>query len=114
MDETYLSFYLRVSRIHLFIEALRGIGNPDCITFLTDKQMKHLFLVPYHKKTFHSISVPKAVYSGGKYIEPSSRTICGIVAGYYHWDRNYSYRVPGKIFPEQQYVLFDLTAAEKF
>ena len=31
MADTYISFYLRNNRIHVFVDALRGIGSPKYI-----------------------------------------------------------------------------------
>ena len=34
MSETFLSFYLKANRIHVFVDALREIGQPTNICFM--------------------------------------------------------------------------------
>lgn len=54
MTNTYISFYLNANRVHVFIEALRGIGSPKRICFMIDKDGRNLLLVPYGKRDFVS------------------------------------------------------------
>ena len=113
MNETYLSFYLRANRIHVFIDALRGIGCPKFISFMIDETGRSLAMVPYDKKDFYSHRVPFSVYNGGKGMEVSSIRLCRILAREQNWDPEKSYRVPGDIIPKQKIALFYLTEAEE-
>lgn len=112
MNETFISFYLRANRLHVFVDALRGIGAPKNICFLIEENGETLVLAPYPKKDFHSHRVPAAVYEGQKGMEVSSIKLCRLLAELYHWDLDCSYRVPGYIIPKQKIVVFYLKKAE--
>ena len=111
MDETYISFYLRANRIHVFTHALREIGKPSRICFMIGENGHMLLMVPYKKRDFRSHYVPKGVYDGRDSLEISSLKLCRIIALIHKWDVSQSYRVPGKIFPDEQVVLFYLDDA---
>ncbi|MCI6594004.1 MAG: hypothetical protein MSJ87_01955 [Firmicutes bacterium] len=53
--DTNISFYLKASRIHIFIDALRGLGSPSRICFMIDELGKILLITPY-RKTFGRIA----------------------------------------------------------
>lgn len=112
MQETYISFYLKASRIHIFVDALRGLGNPSRICFMIEENGKTLLIAPYEKRDFKSIGVPADVYNGMGCMEVSSMKLCRIIAGIHHWDLERSYRVPGKIHTEHNVAIFSLTEAE--
>ena len=111
MKETFLSFYLRTNRIQVFVSALKGIGNPRRICFLLSRDGKSLLLTPYGKRDLKSHSVPASAYQGSGDFRINSYKLCHILAEEHHWDLNRSYRVPGKVYPEKQLVVFDLTSA---
>ena len=111
MKETFLSFYLRTNRIQVFVSALKGIGGPSRICFLISRDGKSLLLMPYEKRDLRSHSVPARVYQGNGDFRISSYKLCHILAEEHHWDLNRSYRVRGKVYPEKQLVVFDLTSA---
>jgi len=113
MDETYISFYLKLNRIHVFIDALRGIGEPSRICFMIGEQGNTLLLTPYSKRDFKSHSVPEEVYEGESSLQISSMKLCRIIAGIHGWNKNLSYRVPGQVFKKQAIAVFDLREAEK-
>lgn len=52
MADTYISFYLRNNRIHIFVDALRGIGSPKYVCFLIADDKKHPNSVPVPKEGF--------------------------------------------------------------
>ena len=114
MAETYISFYLRNDRIHIFVEALRGIGSPQYICFLMGNNGDSLVLAPYDKKDFHSHRVPQSVYRGKKSLELASIRLCKMLTASFDWDANMSYRVPGTIIEQQKIVIFDLKNAQGF
>lgn len=114
MTETYLSFYLRNNRIHIFVEALRGISSPQFICFMMGNHADSLVLAPYGKKDFHSHRVPQSVYHGKKSLELASIRLCKMLIESLHWDANMSYRVPGTIIEQQNVVIFDLKRAKGF
>lgn len=109
---TYLSFYLKVNRIHIFTEALREIGSPDCICFMLSPSGKTMILKSYPQKDYHSHRVPLDVYNGKKSLEISSIQLCKMLSNIQKWNRNYSYRVPGTVLTQQKVILFQLDQAE--
>lgn len=111
MSETHISFYLKTYRIHIFAEALRGIGCPHRICFMLSPNGQTLALLPYDKRDFRSHKVAQEVYQGGQPVEISSYRLCSMLADLHSWDRTHSYRVPGQIIKEKSFVLFDLTGA---
>lgn len=112
MNETYISFYLRANRIHVFTEALHGIGRPNNICFMISDSGATLLLTPYPKKDLRSHRVPLGVYNGSKSMEVCSKRLCRLIAELYHWRLDCSYRVPGTIIPRQEIVMFYLEKAE--
>ena len=111
MNETYISFYLRYNRIHVFTNALREIGEPSRICFMIGENGHSLLMVPYKKRDFRSHYVPRDVYSGCDSMEINSMKLCRIIAFIHNWDVRKSYRVPGRIFPDEQVVIFNLDGA---
>lgn len=112
MIETSISFYLKYSRIHIFIEALRAIGHPSRICFLIDKSGDTLLIVPHEVRDFKSHRIPKDVYSGTRGMCVNSYKLCRIIAKLHGWDSTHTYRVPGKVHTGQRYAIFYLNAAE--
>ena len=111
MNETYISFYLRYNRIHVFTNALREIGEPSRICFMIGENGHSLLMVPYKKRDFRSHYVPRDVYSGCDSMEINSMKLCRIIAFIHNWDVRKSYRVPGRICPDEQVVIFNLDGA---
>lgn len=112
MQEIYISFYLKANRIHIFVDALRGLDSPSRICFMVEESGKTLLIAPYEKRDFKSIGVPPEVYSGTSCMEVCSMKLCRIIAGLHDWDMNRSYRIPGKIYADQKVAIFSLTEAE--
>lgn len=112
MVETYISFYLKPHRIHIFVDALRSLGCPRFIRFMISEDGSTLVMQPYTKKDFHSHRVPRGVYDGSRSMELCSLPLCEIIAAMYHWEEDCSYRVPGYIIPKQKIGMFYLRQAE--
>ena len=112
MNETYISFYLRSNRIHVFTNALREIGEPSRICFLIGENGHSLLMTPYRKRDFRSHHVPRDVYNGCDSMEISSMKLCRIIAYIHKWNLEHSYRVPGRIYQDKQVVIFDLDRAD--
>ena len=115
VDTTYISFYLRYNRIHIFCKALRDVGKPEFIRLLINADHMRLIMQPYHKKDFRSFRVPKAIYDhqhgGNESMELHSQAFCLLLANRLGWDTTRSYRVPGIIYCDQNLVCFDLNRA---
>ena len=106
---TYISFYLRSNKIHIFSAALREIGTPRYIRFLVHAEKLQLVMQAYHKKEFISFRVPKeGIFTYGS-MEVASKAFCQLVAVRLGWDITKSYRIPGIVYPAQKIVVFDLT-----
>jgi len=112
MAETFLSFYLKTYRLHLFVDSLRRIGSPRFIRFMISDDGTKLIIEPYEKKDFHSHRVPNGLYTGACEMELSSMRLCNLLSEMHHWEKNGSYRVPGTILPRQQLIVFSLDRAE--
>lgn len=113
MSETFLSFYLKANRIHVFVDTLRKIGSPTNICFMVGENGKTLILKPYPRKDFHSHRVSQDVYKGKKSMEVSSLQLCRIMAERQCWNTSCSYRVPGVILPQQKICIYHLDQAER-
>ena len=114
MDERFrsnISFYLKSKRVHVFIEALRGLGSPSRICFMLDKEGNSLLMLPYKKRDFKSHAVPKEVYNGCDCMEVNSLKLCKIIASLHGWDMDKSYRIPGMVYPEKRLAVFNLERA---
>ena len=110
--ETNISFYLRANRIHIFVDALRGIGEPSRICFMIFENGESLLIAPYDKRDFKSHNVPKEVYTGTGVMEICSIKLCRIIASLHDWKLYQSYRVPGKVYESKKVAIFDLDKAE--
>ena len=113
MADTYISFYLRNNRIHIFVDALRGIGSPKYVCFLIADDGKNLILSTYKKKDFHSHRVSQDVYHGKRSLELASMRLCQILTAEFGWDSSKSYRIPGRLVEDKKIVVFDLSRAAK-
>lgn len=109
---TYISFYLRENRIHLFVDSLRELGSPSRICFMIEESGKTLMIVPYEKRDFKSHGVPPDVYNGTSSMKVSSMKLCRIIADLHNWDMRRSYRVSGEIHADRRVAIFHLTKAE--
>lgn len=111
-NETFISFYLQTFRIHVFNKAIIQIGNPKYIRFRVHKDGQSILMEAYDKRNFHSHRVPKKrVEKGG--MEINSMPLCRLLINRFGWDKDQSYRIPGKTYPQQKVAVFDLTAAER-
>ena len=52
-------------------------------------------------------------YHGNRDCEIHSYMLCRILAAQHHWDLNCSYRIPGRVYPDQHLAVFDLSSASK-
>ena len=114
MHDTHLSFYLSGGRLHIFPEALRGIGSPAYVRFLLSNDGKSMIMEPYDRKVFASFRVPKGVYekTEKRYrMEFKCTPFCRMMAHHLNWDMGQSYRIKGRIYPSQRIVKFDLQSA---
>ena len=112
-SETYISFYLSTSRIHIFRSTLRDIDNPKFIRFLVKEDGQSMIMEAYHKKDFRSHRVPKPNDNKEWKMEVRSLPLCTLLQNKLNWTDGRSYRIPGKVYPQQRLAVFDLSAAEQ-
>ena len=82
--------------------------------FLIAEDGKSMVMEPYSRKVFASMRVPPTMYkkTGQRArMEIKCAPFCQYLAAYLGWDESSTYRVPGRILPQQRFVLFDLTSA---
>lgn len=112
--DTYISFYLAGGRLHIQPEALRKIGCPSYVRFLMSADGMSMIMEPYNRKVFASMRVPKGLY--GKAVKRSRMEVkcapfCRLLAHHLGWDESCSYRIQGKVYPNQRIVKYDLNTA---
>lgn len=112
MNGVHISFYLKTSRIYIFLETLRRIGSPRRIRFLLSLDGRTLVVQAHAHRDFTSHMVPRDAYGGKRPLEISSQKFCGILTELHGWDPTYSYRVPGRIAMDARSALFFLDKAE--
>lgn len=61
-----------------------------------------LAVEPYHRKTFTSFSVPKDLYSYNGEMVVYSKSLCAVLYSRLDWNKDTSYRIPGKILKEKK------------
>lgn len=112
MQDSYISFYLKANRIHIYIDVLRSLDSPSRVCFMIEGNGNTLLIVPHEKRDFISHAVPPEAYKGAGGLEVNSRKLCQIIARLHQWDLNRSYRVPGIVYPEKAVAIFKLAEAE--
>ena len=112
VNNSYISFYLKANRIHLFVSALQDLGCPNRVCFLLDNDGKTLIMIPHAKRDLISHNIPKDVYRGMRYMEVCSKKMCRLLAALHGWNLNSSYRIPGHVYVDQHVAKYDLTKAQ--
>ena len=110
-NNTYISFYLNGSTIRIFKKTVRAIGTPPFLQFLIHPDGRSMVMQPCDTRSFTTIRVPKNVYSDNGKTQAYSKGLCRLLANKLNWDINCSYRIPGRLIPHQQIVVFDLSQA---
>lgn len=106
-----VSFYLRRSTIHLHRSTLNGINTPQFVRFLISQDRKSFLVRSWKAKDFHSFRVLTDQAGRVCNAEIHSYGLCEFVTQINGWDANFSYRVYGKVFPNQEIALFDFASA---
>lgn len=106
---TYVSFYLKDGKIHVYTDAIRSLDTPDFIRFQLNQDGSSMIMEPYHKKEFQSIRIKKDIISGKLYFR--CKPLCSLLEHTRGWNHSQSYRIPGRLIQKQRIVLFDLTQA---
>ena len=73
-----------------------------------------MIMEPYTRKVFASMRVPKGLYSKSdkrSRMEVKCAPFCRLMAHHLGWDETCSYRVQGKVYPNQSIVKYDLHTA---
>ena len=112
-NETYIAFYLKSSSIYIYSKAIQDIGRPKYIRFLIREDGRSLIVEAYHKQDLYSFRLRKLPGHTGWGFELINATLCRLLMNMLNWEKGESYRIPGKTYPKQKIVVFDLTAYEK-
>ncbi|MBQ6481655.1 MAG: hypothetical protein IJI45_11100 [Anaerolineaceae bacterium] len=113
-EQSYISFYLRSNVIRVFVSAIRKIRQPRFIRFMLNTETMQLVMIPADRKDFQSFRVPKGVLNPGtkrQNMAIHSQQFCHLLSERLGWNENYSYRVPGTVFAEQNLARYDLSKA---
>ncbi len=113
-EQSYISFYLRSNVIRVFVSSIRKIGEPRFIRFMINTETMQLVMIPADRKDFQSFRVPNGVLNPGakrQKMAIHSQKFCQLLSKRLGWDENYSYRVPGTVFAEQNLARYDLSKA---
>lgn len=111
-NKTYISFYLKDGVIHIYTDAIRFLGEPNYIRFLVNHNGSSMVMQAYDKKEFQSIRVHKNAERTLLQTRFRSAAMCRLMTYVLGWDKNKSYRVPGKYIHSQKIVVFDMPRAE--
>lgn len=98
MSNTFISFYLSDGRIHIPLEALRGLGNPKYVHFLLSEDGNSMIMKPCERKVFSSMRVPAKIYlKKDRHLKMDVNCImlCRLLAKHLSWSMEHSYRAPG-------------------
>ena len=113
MSKAYISFYLKSSKILIFKEALREVGNPRRICFMIDNTGRYLLMLPYSVRDLKSHAVPQVVYQEQRRdMRICSKKLCSMLAKLHDWDPQGSYRVYGTPNKEKNLIVLDLKKTE--
>ena len=110
-NSTYVSFYLSSNTIRIFKSTVRFLGTPPFLQFRIHYDGESMILEPHEIRTFTTLRVPKNIYTEQGSMEVHSKVLCRLLADKLNWDINCSYRIPGKLIPQQKIVIFDLSKA---
>lgn len=108
---TYISFYLSDNTIRIFKSTVRKLGTPPFLQFLIHPNGQSMVMQPYETRSFTTIRVPKNLYSDNGKTQAYSKGLCRLLANKLNWDINCSYRIPGRLIPQQKLVVYDLSQA---
>lgn len=113
-NNTYMSFYLRSDTFRVFTGALRVLDAPKYVRFLVNPDTLKMAMIEYDQKEFTSFKVSKKILydSRRNCLSIRSKKFCVLIADRMKWDRSKSYRVEGKIYPDQKVVVYDLSSAK--
>ena len=113
-DATYLTIHMNPYYIRVFRNALKTIGTPPYVRFLIEPETARMAMTAYDRKSFTSFKVSaRAVLYGNKSdcVKIHSHLLCKALFRQFGWDTTRTYRIPGKMFPEQKVVVYSLSEA---
>ena len=111
VPDTYISFSPQRNRVHIPVDALKKIGSPRYVRFLIDGEGKSMVMQPYSKKVFQSMRVPPLNRLRRSGMEVHCADFCRLLTQHLHWKKEATYRMPGKVYPAQGLIKFDLCDA---
>ncbi|WP_251615251.1 hypothetical protein [Pumilibacter muris] len=109
---TNISFYGKTGCIRIFKQSIRAIGMPSFIQFRISSDASSLVLEPFDRISLTSFRVPQPINNEESRMEVYSKGFIYGLAKRMDWNKDCSYRVPGKVLRKQGIVLYDLSKAE--
>lgn len=110
---TFISFYGKTGNIRIFKKAVRAIGLPKFIRFRINEDATSLLLEPFDRISLTSFRVPANLNDEVGNMDVYSKSLIDLLSQRLGWELGRSYRVPGKVLPQQGVVLYDLTQAQE-
>ena len=113
-DRTYLTVSMANYSFRVFRNALKAVGMPSYVRFLTDPETSRMAMTAYDRKEFTSFKVPSGAKIYGNRngcVRIHSHVLCKTLYRQFGWDTSKTYRIPGRMLPGQQAVVYDLSAA---
>lgn len=111
-DTLYISVRYTEGAIRLFRETVRSLQTPPYVKFYINSEHCYLGIGPDFTKSQKSHKTPKNLYvDNGKMVVYSKR-FCNILYNEMKWDKQLTYRVPGKMTNDNNLAFFDLKKAE--
>lgn len=113
-DDTYLTIHMNPYYIRVFRNALKAVGMPRYVRFLMEPDSERMAMTAYDRKEFTSFRVPQKISESGNKnacVRIHSHILCKALFRQFGWDTLRTYRIPGKLYPEQKAVIYNLTEA---
>lgn len=113
-DDTYMTIHMNPYYIRVFRNALKAVGMPRYVRFLMEPDSARMAMTAYGRKEFTSFKVPNgAMVHGSKSgcVKIFSHVLCKSIYRQFGWDPTRTYHIPGKLFPEQKTVVYNLSDA---
>lgn len=114
-NSTFISFYLPRNTFRVFIKAIRALEKPTYVRFLINPDTFMMAMEDYGEKKFTSFRVSRKLLEGSRSdsLRIHSKKFCELIARQMKWDMRKSYRIEGKIYPEQKIVVYSLMSAQE-
>lgn len=112
MDEQiYISICHSDGGIRLFRETVRCLNTPPYVKFYINYENFLLAVASDKSKSQKTHRIPKNLYVENGRMVVYSKRFCDVLYGEMGWDKNFLYRIPGKMMKEENAAYFELKKA---